>query len=68
LAFGTAVRVEAIVRSFAADWRRAIDSINADVLQSFTNFKVGTDILQAVLTGLILYYQVRCCVKKGCFL
>eukprot|EP00123_Amoebidium_parasiticum_P020524 comp51628_c0_seq1/m.47678 comp51628_c0_seq1/g.47678 ORF comp51628_c0_seq1/g.47678 comp51628_c0_seq1/m.47678 type:complete len:716 (-) comp51628_c0_seq1:104-2251(-) len=50
-------RVEGIARGFAGDWRRAIDSINADVLQSFTNFRVGTDILQAVLTGLILYYQ-----------
>eukprot|EP01134_Creolimax_fragrantissima_P001650 CFRG1650T1 len=50
-------RVEKLVRSFAQDWRRAIDAINADVLQSFTNFKAGTDILQAVLTGLILHYQ-----------
>ncbi|KNC75775.1 hypothetical protein SARC_11707 [Sphaeroforma arctica JP610] len=50
-------RVEKLVRSFAQDWRRAIDDINADVLQSFTNFTAGTEILQAVLTGLIIYYQ-----------
>eukprot|EP00124_Ichthyophonus_hoferi_P001339 Ihof_evm1s67 gene=Ihof_evmTU1s67 len=53
----SAAHIETIVRSFASDWRRAIDCINSDVLQSFTNFRVGTDILQAVLTGLVMYYQ-----------
>uniref|UniRef100_A0AC34GWI9 Vacuolar protein sorting-associated protein 52 homolog n=1 Tax=Panagrolaimus sp. ES5 TaxID=591445 RepID=A0AC34GWI9_9BILA len=39
-------KVMQLVRSFGADWKRAIEAINHEILQSFTNFKNGTSILQ----------------------
>ena len=41
-------RVTALVRGFNAEWKRAIELINAEVMQSFTNFKNGTQILQVL--------------------
>jgi hypothetical protein len=46
-----------LVRSFGADWKRAIEAINHEILQSFTNFKNGTAILQNAFTQFIQYYQ-----------
>ena len=39
-------RVTQIVRGFNADWKRALEIINQDVMRAFTNFKNGTQILQ----------------------
>ncbi|XP_071821891.1 vacuolar protein sorting-associated protein 52 homolog [Apostichopus japonicus] len=50
-------RVEQIVQHFASTWKRAIESINQEVMRSFTNFKNGTSILQGALTQLIQYYH-----------
>jgi len=50
-------RVGQLVRAFNNDWKKAIDTINQDVMRSFTNFKNGTNILQGVLTQLIQYYH-----------
>ena len=46
-----------IVRSFSADWKRAIEAINAEILQSFTNLQKATSILQVAFTQFINYYQ-----------
>ena len=37
------------MRGFNADWKRSIEAINQAVMQSFTNFKNGTAILQVWL-------------------
>lgn len=50
-------RVQQIVRGFNADWKKAIELINQDVMRSFTNFKNGTQILQGALTQLVQYYH-----------
>eukprot|EP00048_Salpingoeca_helianthica_P024708 m.34679 g.34679 ORF g.34679 m.34679 type:complete len:710 (+) comp9546_c0_seq3:57-2186(+) len=50
-------RIQGLIRAFAADWKRAIDAIDADVMRSFSNFKVGTVVLQEVLTQLVVYYE-----------
>ncbi|EDV27587.1 uncharacterized protein TRIADDRAFT_53433 [Trichoplax adhaerens] len=50
-------RIKTLIQSFNAEWKKAIDNIDHDVMQSFTNFKNGTSILQAVLTQLIQYYH-----------
>ncbi|XP_065185383.1 vacuolar protein sorting-associated protein 52 homolog [Sycon ciliatum] len=50
-------RLQQIVRGFSNDWKRNIDAINQDVMRSFSNFKNGQAILQAVLTQLIQYYH-----------
>jgi len=50
-------KVANIVRSFSADWKRAIENINQEVMTSFSNFRNGTNILQNALTQLIQYYH-----------
>ncbi|KAL5483835.1 hypothetical protein EMCRGX_G020250 [Ephydatia muelleri] len=50
-------RIQQLVRSFAADWKKSIETLNRETMQSFTNFKNGTQILQAVLTQMFQYYQ-----------
>ncbi|KAF6039990.1 vps52 [Bugula neritina] len=49
--------ISQLIRGFNADWKKAIDSINADIMRSFTNFKSGTQILQTALTQLIQFYH-----------
>jgi len=52
-------KVTQIVRSFSADWKRSIEAINHEILQSFTNFKNGTNILQVctILFGIIVCFR-----------
>ncbi|XP_067131774.1 vacuolar protein sorting-associated protein 52 homolog [Centruroides vittatus] len=50
-------KVASLIRSFNSGWKKAIDDINQDIMRSFTNFKNGTNILQATLTQLIQYYH-----------
>jgi len=52
-----ASKVTQIVRSFSVEWKRSIEAINSEILQSFTNFKNGTNILQMAFTQFIQYYQ-----------
>lgn len=47
---------EQLVRDFAATWKSGIESINQDVLDFFSNFRNGMEILKLVLTQLLLYY------------
>ena len=42
-------RLQQLVRGFAADWKKSIETLNQDIMQSFTNFKNGTAILQVSL-------------------
>ena len=42
-------RVTELVRVFNNEWKKSIEMINAEVMQSFTNFKNGTQILQVTL-------------------
>lgn len=44
-----------IVRSFGAEWKRSIEAINSEILQSFTNLKNGTNILQVMMYNIRLY-------------
>ncbi|KAH6928650.1 hypothetical protein HPB50_018171 [Hyalomma asiaticum] len=50
-------KVAMLIRSFNSGWKKAIDDINQDIMQTFTNFKNGTNILQAALMQLIQYYH-----------
>ncbi|XP_057289466.1 vacuolar protein sorting-associated protein 52 homolog [Hydractinia symbiolongicarpus] len=50
-------RVEQLIRDFAVNWKVAIENMNQEVMRSFSNFKNGTNILQAALTQLIQYYH-----------
>ncbi len=42
-------RVQQLVRGFAANWKKSIEELNQDIMQSFTNFKNGTAILQVIM-------------------
>ncbi|RWS27982.1 vacuolar protein sorting-associated protein 52-like protein [Leptotrombidium deliense] len=46
-----------IVKSFNGGWRKSIEEINREVLNSFTNFKCGNNIQQTALTQIIQYYH-----------
>ncbi|XP_015927404.1 vacuolar protein sorting-associated protein 52 homolog [Parasteatoda tepidariorum] len=50
-------KVPSLVKSFNNGWKKAMEEINADIMTTFTNFKNGTNILQAALTQLIQYYH-----------
>jgi len=50
-------RIQQLVRGFAAEWKRSIEILNQEVMQSFTNFKNGTAILQGALAQLIQFYH-----------
>ena len=48
--------LQRISHEFAQTWRQNLTSINASVIQYFSNFKNGTTVLHAVLGQLIVYY------------
>jgi hypothetical protein len=43
-------------RKFNKNWKNEIDTLNRDCIQSFSNFKCGTRIIQAALTELLESY------------
>jgi len=49
--------IEQLIRDFAIRWKNAIESMNQEIMRSFSNFKNGTAILQVALTSLIQYYH-----------
>ncbi|VDK22615.1 unnamed protein product [Anisakis simplex] len=49
-------KVTAIVRSFSANWKKSIDAINKQILESFTNFKNGTNILQVHFSNFLYVF------------
>jgi hypothetical protein len=50
-------RAGAIVLAFNGRWKNALDDLNKEVLNSFPNFKNGTNILQQALTQFVQYYH-----------
>jgi len=54
---GQSSAVSKILREFNDNWKRALDSINGEVLTAFPNFKNGTAILQQCLTQFVQYYH-----------
>lgn len=50
-------QVTVLLRNFNSGWKKALDSINQEVLGSFPNFKNGTNILQQTLTQFVQYYH-----------
>lgn len=39
-------KLTSVVQSFESKWKQAIESINSEIVKSFTDFKNGTNILQ----------------------
>ena len=46
--FNSAGRVTQLVRQFNEIWKRAIETMNGEVMKSFSNFRNGTQILQVM--------------------
>ena len=51
-------RVQQLVRGFSANWKKSIEELNQDIMQSFTNFKNGTAILQVHATEYSSEYKL----------
>jgi hypothetical protein len=49
--------VERLSKEFNANWKSVIEQIRTDVMNYFSNFKNGSEILKQVLTQLALYYS-----------
>ena len=50
-------RIGGIISHFNSAWKSSLDSLNGEVLNSFPNFKNGTNILQQALTQFVQYYH-----------
>uniref|UniRef100_A0A0G4FCE6 Vacuolar protein sorting-associated protein 52 homolog n=1 Tax=Chromera velia CCMP2878 TaxID=1169474 RepID=A0A0G4FCE6_9ALVE len=50
-------QMERLVRMFAADWLKAMEEIQKEVMGAFTNFNCGAKILKQALAQLLLYYS-----------
>ena len=50
-------KVSSLLKHFNETWKKALDSINSEILGSFPNFKNGTNILQQTLTQFVQYYH-----------
>eukprot|EP00742_Colponemidia_sp_Colp-10_P005738 GILJ01006133.1.p1 GENE.GILJ01006133.1~~GILJ01006133.1.p1 ORF type:complete len:595 (+),score=118.62 GILJ01006133.1:511-2295(+) len=59
--------VELLVQNFADGWKQGIEQINADVMNQFSNFRNGMEILKQVLTQLLLYYTRFQEILKRCY-
>lgn len=54
---GHEARVTQLIRGFSASWKGAVEALSQDVMRSFSNFRIGTGIIQAALTQLIQVYH-----------
>ena len=50
-------KIASIICHFNSSWKTSLDSLNGEVLNSFPNFKNGTNILQQALTQFVQYYH-----------
>jgi hypothetical protein len=50
-------RFEKIAKDFAQNWKNALGLINASTMQSFSNFKIGTLVLNTILKRIVVQYQ-----------
>ncbi|CAI2357448.1 unnamed protein product [Caenorhabditis sp. 36 PRJEB53466] len=48
-------KIGTVVANFNAKWKPAVDSINSECIQLFTNFSLGTTILQTIFTKYVQY-------------
>ncbi|XP_076183022.1 vacuolar protein sorting 52 [Ptiloglossa arizonensis] len=47
----------ALVQSFTNNWKRALEEINREVVNSFPNLVLGTALVQRAMTQLVQYYH-----------
>ena len=49
--------IRKIAKNFAHNWKKIVDTISKEVLQSFTNFREGGAIFQEILSQMLHYYN-----------
>ena len=49
--------IRKIAKNFAHNWKKIVDNISKEVLQSFTNFREGGVIFQEILSQMLHYYN-----------
>ena len=49
--------IRKIAKNFAQNWKKIVDNISKEVLQSFSNFRGGATIFQEILSQMIQYYN-----------
>ncbi|KAI6660019.1 Vacuolar protein sorting-associated protein 52-like protein isoform X1 [Oopsacas minuta] len=49
--------IRKIAKNFAQNWKKIVDNISKDVLQSFSNFRGGGAIFQEILSQMLHYYN-----------
>jgi hypothetical protein len=54
------------VKSFNADWKKAIDQMSQELMMSFVNFKNGQQILQVGLLTCCLQLVQPCEIAQYC--
>lgn len=52
------VRFEKVAKDFASNWRSALAELHQNSLQNFSNFKIGSLILNEILKQVVGYYQM----------
>lgn len=50
-------RVSDLITNFNNNWRRSLEQVSRDIMESFTNFRNGNNIQQIALTQLVQYYH-----------
>lgn len=50
-------RAQALVQNFTANWKKAIEELNREVLLSFPSLVTGQSLLQLALAQLVHYYN-----------
>ncbi|PIC19186.1 hypothetical protein B9Z55_024817 [Caenorhabditis nigoni] len=48
-------KIGTVIANFNAKWKPAVDSINSECIQLFTNFSLGANILQTIFSKLVQY-------------
>ena len=50
-------RIFRVLRDFSMSWKKSIRSMDSDIIKFFSDYKIGVEISQKVLTKLLLYYS-----------
>ncbi|CAI5453991.1 unnamed protein product [Caenorhabditis angaria] len=50
-------KISTVITTFNQKWKQSIDAIHSEVMNLFTNFRLGTSILQTIFTKFVQYVQ-----------
>nr|CAG4707666.1 unnamed protein product [Naegleria fowleri] len=59
--------MEKLAKDFDKNWKQGISHINSNILQNFSNFNTGKEILNKTFTQLLLYYSRFTNIVSACY-